>query len=79
MIFKRVLGRYSEEGIMSSNMKDSGIEWIGGIPGDWNITTVKYVFSDSTITDRLQKWNKMVALYDTLFGGMNNEQEDEEF
>lgn len=28
---------------MSREMKDSGIEWIGKIPSDWNIQKVKYV------------------------------------
>lgn len=27
-------------------MKDSGIEWIGTIPSDWNITKLKYLFSN---------------------------------
>ena len=26
-------------------MKDSGIEWIGKIPADWNVTKIKYLFS----------------------------------
>ena len=26
-------------------MKDSGIEWIGNIPADWNVTKIKYLFS----------------------------------
>lgn len=26
-------------------MKDSGVEWIGKIPADWNVTKIKYLFS----------------------------------
>lgn len=29
----------------SVTMKDSGIEWIGGIPEEWGITKVKYIFN----------------------------------
>ena len=31
--------RYRE----ASEMKDSGVEWIGKIPKDWDITKFKYV------------------------------------
>ena len=30
---------------MSRKMKDSGIEWIGEIPEDWEIQTLKRIFS----------------------------------
>ena len=30
---------------MSRQMIDSGIEWIGEIPCDWNVIKFKYVFS----------------------------------
>lgn len=44
---------------MSRDMRDSGIEWIGDIPVDWNITKVKYVFSDTNAGEVIDKnyWN----------------------
>ena len=29
----------------NASMKDSGIEWIGGIPEDWDVSKIKYSFS----------------------------------
>lgn len=40
-------------------MKDSGIEWIGEIPGDWKIKKLKYIFSESNAGEVIDKsyWN----------------------
>ena len=40
-------------------MKDSGIEWIGEIPGDWEIKKLKYIFSESNAGEVIDKsyWN----------------------
>lgn len=32
---------------MSREMKDSGVEWIGEIPGDWGVTRLKYAYDNS--------------------------------
>lgn len=42
-------------------MKDSGIEWIGEIPADWNVKKLKYTFAISSGTtpksDNLEYWD----------------------
>ena len=42
-------------------MKDSGIEWIGEIPADWNLKKLKHTFTISSGTtpksDNLEYWD----------------------
>ena len=32
-------------------MKDSGIDWIGEIPNDWELSKIKYIFDEVKFTD----------------------------
>ncbi len=41
MIFRIVLKHYSEVRIMAKRLVDSGVEWIGAIPDDWEIHRFK--------------------------------------
>ena len=36
-------------------MKDSGVEWIGEIPKDWNCMRLKFAFGNSNVGESVDK------------------------
>lgn len=65
-------------------MKDSGIEWIGNIPNDWNIRRLKYVLNerkeknDPLVTDNILSLSaeQGVIPFSERIGGGNKPKED---
>ena len=50
-------------------MKDSGVDWIGAIPKDWDILNLKYVASLNNYDEYLKTLNGVIDpnLYDLYF------------
>ena len=46
---------------MSREMKDSGVEWIGEIPEDWNLQRVKNAFVRKKIRSTSRKSSCFIA------------------
>lgn len=44
-------------------MRDSGVEWIGEIPKDWNCCKQKYRFKVNHIEVEIDKRNKLIKKY----------------
>ena len=60
---------------MTTKMKDSGIEWIGEIPEDWEIVKVKNIFNNHKNIVR-EKENEYERLALTLNGVIKRSKED---
>ena len=61
-------------------MKDSGIEWVGEIPGDWHVYPALYAFSEIRTKNTDGRINKALKFYNgTIIPKMNFDADSDEY